>query len=257
MDKEKIDEAAFEFDRADTMAGFEQMDASTMALPFLRIVQTLSPQRNSNKPQFIAGAEEGMLYNSLTNNIIEKPVRCIVLNYEHIYIEWKPLRQGFVSYHSIENAKRLATDPTKFGKWHNKNTGDGRDEATMNILQENYVYALILEGHEAEGPIILSLASSMLKVAKNWNRLMTTHILADGSKAKPYYLIWNFDTEHHPPKNGNDWYVPLITFNSVISDAAVYLNVKLERKALPDQRVDYAQIEGPDSDDDSIKASEF
>jgi nucleoside diphosphate kinase len=254
MDKEKVDKAAFTFDPADTMAGFEQMDSSTKSVPFLRIVQSLSPQRKSDRAEFIPGIEEGMLFNTLTKQIVEKPVRCIVLNYEHVYIEWKPARQGFVTYHSIENAKRIAVDPTKFGKWYVKGTGDGVKEETMNVLQENYVYALILEGYEAEGPIVFSLSSSMLKSARNWNRLMTTHILTDGSLAKPYYLIWNLDTEH-VKKDMNDWFVPAITFDRVISDEKMYLNVKQERLALPDKRIDYAQIEGPGEDDEERIAS--
>lgn len=244
-----LEDKAFEFDKSDTLEGFEQMDSSVMALPFLRITQKLSPQINKNKPEYIAGAEEGMYFNTLTKKIIDKPLRCIVLRYEHVYIEWKPNRGGFVGYHSIENAQRLAADPTKFGRWHNKNTGDGKttdDKApgAMNLLQENYVYALIIEGYESEGPIILSLSSSMLKIAKTWNRLMTTHILPDGSKAKPYYLIWSLDTEY-TKKDQNDWYVPSVKFDRVIDTKGLYLAVKQERVALPDKHVDYAQIEGP------------
>lgn len=244
---EELKKAVFEFDKGDTNEGFEQMDGSVMALPFLRIVQKLSPQLNKNKAEYIPGAEEGMLYNTLTKQLVDKPVRCIVLRFEHVYIEWKPNRQGFVAMHSIENATRLALDPTKFGKWHNKNTGDGQTLETMNILQETYVYALVLEGHEKDGPIVLSLASSMLKAAKNWNRLMTTHILPDGSKAKPYYLIWSLDTEY-TKKDQNDWYVPKVTFDRVIDEEALYLAVKQERVALPDRQIDYAQIEGPATD---------
>jgi hypothetical protein len=253
MDKKTIDQVVF--DAADDIKGFEQMDGSTMALPFLRIIQKLSPQIDENKAQFIDGAKVGMLYNTLTNKVIDKPLKCIVLSFEHVYIEWKPNRQGFVGYHSIENATRLALDPTAFGKWHNKNTGDGKNKDTMNILQENYVYALIIEGHETEGPIILSLASSMLKVAKNWNRLMTTHIMADGSKARPYYLIWSMDTEY-TKKDQNDWYVPSITFDRVIDDNTLYLSVKQERLALPDKHIDYAAIEGP-KDANDIDTDEF
>lgn len=251
MSKSKLEEVAFDFDKNDTLEGFEQMDASTMALPFLRIVQKLSPQLNRQKPEFIDGAQEGDLYNTLTNTLIEKPIGCIVLRYEHIYIEWKPNRQGFVGYHSIENAKRLAVDSTKFGKWLVKGTGDGKDPATMNILQENYVYALILEGHENDGPIVMSLSSSMLKVAKNWNRLMTTHILPDGSKAKPYYLVWSLGTEY-TKKDTNDWYIPAVKFDRVIDTANLYGAIKQERLALPDKHVDYTQIEGP-----SINTDEF
>jgi hypothetical protein len=254
MEKQTIDSAVFEFDKADGIEGFEEMDGSTKSVPFLRVIQSLSPQLKRDKPEFIPGAEEGMYCDTIAKKIVEKPFRCIVLDFKHIYIEWKPNREGFVQYHSIESARRLALDPNAFGKWYNKETGDGKTIEKMNILQENYVYALIIEGRETEGPIIYSMSSTALSAAKAWNRMMTTHILPDGSKAKPYYLIWSLDTVKHPPKNGNEWYVPLITFDRVIDDRNLYLAVKQERQVLPDRRVDYAQIEGPDA---SIESEDF
>jgi hypothetical protein len=237
--------AAFEFDKDDTMTGFEQMDVSTKSVPFLRIAQDLTPQRKKERAEYIDGLDVGMYFNTITRKIVAKPFRCIVLAFEHMYIEWKPNREGFVERHSIANATRLALDPTKFGKWYRKDTGDGKDVNTMNVLQETYTYALIIEGHEAEGPIILSLASGSMKTAKAWNRLMTTHILDDGSLAKPYYLVWSMDTEYVPAKQGkSDYYVPKPVFDSVIGDKAMYLAVKQERLALPDKHVDYAQLEG-------------
>lgn len=241
-----LNEAAFEFDRDDTMSGFEQMDSSTKPIAFLRIAQDLTPQHKRERAEYIDGLEVGMYFNTSTRQIVPKPFRCIVLNFEHVYIEWKPNREGFVERHSIENAQRLAVDPTKFGKWYRRGTGDGKDLSTMNILQETYTYAIIVEGHEAEGPMLLSLASGSMKMAKDWNRMMTTHLLSDGSLAKPYYLIWSMDTEYVPPKPGkSDYYVPKPTFERVIGDRTTYLTVKQERLALPDRSIDYAQLEGP------------
>ena len=255
MSKETLDQAAFEFDKNDDMTGFEQMNADTKSVPFLRIGQDLTPQCKKTAAEYIKGLEVGMYFNTLTKQVVEKPFRCIVLAFEQMYIEWKPNRGGFVERHTIDNAARLAVDPTKFGKWHRKGTGDGKNLDTMNILQETYTYALILEGHEVEGPIILSLSSGAMKAAKAWNRLMTTHILPDGSKAKPYYLIWSMDTEYVPAKPGkSDYYVPKPTFDSIISDRTMYLAVKEERITLPNKHIDYAQIEGLN---ESIESEEF
>jgi hypothetical protein len=43
---------------ADAGAGFEDADSSSFALPFLRILQAISPQAKKQNPKYIEGAEE-------------------------------------------------------------------------------------------------------------------------------------------------------------------------------------------------------
>ncbi len=215
----------------DTMEGFEQINTATMAIPFVRILQKLSPQLDKQKPEYIAGAEEGMYFNTITKELYGAVVRLIALKFERVYIEWRPNRGGFVGYHSAENAERLTVDHT-FGNWKTK---DG------NLLQETYAYMVLIAGHEKEGLCVLSLASSSLKTAKEWNRLMTTHVMKDGRKALPYYLIWELGAEYMKNDKGS-WYRPKVKLVGYI-DEAQYNTAKQERLALPSRQIDYAQLE--------------
>ena len=243
MSDEKLKTAAqAAFNEADSMEGFEDINGSTMAIPFVRILQDLSPQLNKKKPEYIEGAEAGDWLNSTTKEVYGPEINVIVLKFERIYIEWKPNRGGFVSYHTPENAERLAVDTT-FGNWKTK---EG------NELTENYVYMILIEGHEAEGIVVLSLSSSAIKVAKEWNRLMTTHIMSNGQRARPYYLIWKLSSEYKENDKGA-WYQPSIKFVRYINQQQYELTGS-ERKALPSKRVDYAQIEAKQS---SLETSEF
>ena len=243
MSDEKLKTAAqAAFNEADSMEGFEDINGSTMAIPFVRILQDLSPQLNKKKPEYIEGAEAGDWLNSTTKEVYGPEINVIVLKFERIYIEWKPNRGGFVSYHTPENAERLAVDTT-FGNWKTK---EG------NELTENYVYMILIEGHEAEGIVVLSLSSSAIKVAKEWNRLMTTHIMSNGQRARPYYLIWKLSSEYKENDKGA-WYQPSIKFVRYINQQQYELT-GTERKALPSKRVDYAQIEAKQS---SLETSEF
>ena len=48
--------------------GLESVGTEDYALPFLRIIQSGSPQLKKSDPnKYIDGAEEGMLFNTLTN----------------------------------------------------------------------------------------------------------------------------------------------------------------------------------------------
>lgn len=227
----------------DTMEGFEQINAATMAIPFIRILQKLSPQLDKQKPEYIARAEEGMYFNTITKTVYGGKVPMICLKFERVYIEWRPNRGGFVGYHSPENAERITIDHS-FGNWRTK---DG------NILQETYVYMVLIAGYEKEGPCVLSLASSSLKIAKEWNRLMTTHVMKDGRRALPYYLTWELSTEYMKNDKGS-WYRPSVKLTGYINEAQ-YGIAKQERIALPSRQIDYAQLEG--KSESTEEASEY
>jgi hypothetical protein len=234
--KDTLKAAAFNIEE-DDLKGFEQINSNTMSVPFIRIIQKGSPQINREKPEFIQGAQAGEWFNTVTKDVYGDAIRLIVLNYDHIYIEWRPDREGFVGYHTVENAERLAVDKT-FGKWKTK---DG------NLLQENYVYMVLIEGHESEGPMVLSLSSTAIKPAREWNRLMMTHMMEQPGggrvRAKPYYLVWRVETEYKQKKDW-DWYIPRPIFDSYVNEQQ-YMLTKTERLALPEKRVDYAQLEAP------------
>ena len=228
--------------KADTLDGFEQITQNTMAIPFVRILQKLSPQLDKQKPEYVPQAEEGHFFNTITKEVYGSSFTCIALKFERVYIEWRPNRGGFVGYHSVDNAERLAVDKT-FGNWTTK---DG------NLLQENYVYLLIIEGHENEGLVVLSLSSSMIKMAREWNRLMLTHVMDNGQKARPYYLVWNIRSEYRSNEKGN-WYVPTVSFARYINQEQ-YIVAARERKSLPSRQIDYTQIEAKS---DAVNSTEY
>lgn len=235
--KSAVDDALKFVAETDTMAGFEDVTQQTMAIPFVRILQQLSPQVNKKDPNYVEGAEEGMLFNTITKEVYESPIRVIALKFERMYIEWRPDRQGLAGYHSPEHAEEIAVTKN-FGDWKTK---DG------NILAETYVYMVLIEDHEKEGIAVLSMSSSAIKVAKEWNRLMTQHILPNGRRALPYYLVWELSTEYVSNDKGN-WYKPKIKFAGYIGEEQ-YLLASNERKALPPSRnLDLKQIEGGTSE---------
>jgi len=228
----EVKKNAFDFiDDNDTMDGFEDINAQTMAVPFLRVLQKGSPQLNKNKPEYVEGAEVGELFNTVTKETYGDSVEVVVLKFEHMYIEWLPDRGGFVQYHTPENALNVAADTT-FGHWK---------AANGNELTETYAYIVIIAGRESEGIMVLSLAGSAIKVAKEWNRLMTTHVMDNGKKARPYYIVWNLKTEYKENDKG-DWYQPKVSFSKYVTKDQVEL-ARTERKLLPSKTIDYAQLD--------------
>jgi hypothetical protein len=236
MDTKTAKDALNFIEDSDTMEGFEDISSKTMAVPFLRILQKGSPQVNNKKPEYINGAEAGMFFNTVTKELYGEKVILIILKFVHVYIEWMPDRGGFVDYHDPDNAERLAVDKT-FCHWKMENG---------NELQETYQYFVLVEGHEHEGPMILPMASSNIRVAKELNRMLTTHIMDNGKRAMPYYLMWDFSTEYKENDKG-DWYGLNFKFTGYINEET-YAITKRERITLPDKKVDYSQLEDKTSD---------
>lgn len=215
----------------DNMEGFGDINSSTMAIPFLKLAQDLTPQTKKTKPEYIEGLEVGELFNSVTGEIYGTHLEVIIVKFERVYIEWLPNRGGFVGYHSPEVAEEMADDMT-FGKWK---TREGND------LVEYYAYYILINGHEIEGPLVMSLTSTAIKTAKSLNRAMTTHIMANGKRAMPFYLIYNVDSVLQT-KGANDFFGYKFSFKEYINEEQ-YALVGTERLALPDKPVDYAQLE--------------
>ena len=210
----------------DTLKGFEDINNLTMAIPFIKVLQQLSPELNKAKPTFVKEAEVGDFFNTVTKEVYGPSIEVIILKFERIYTEWLPNRGGLVNYHSPADAERVAMNPQKFGGWI---TNDG------NSLQENYIYYLLIVGHESEGVAVISMASSGIKVAKKLNRLLVTHTLANGQRAFPYYLVWNFNTEYIENDKGN-WFTITFEFKGYINEKQ-YNIIGPERKALPDKKL--------------------
>jgi len=63
-----FDSSLFE---ADANQGLGQLGMDDLAIPFLRILSDTSTQIKKRDPQYIEGAESGMIYNTLTKEIFD------------------------------------------------------------------------------------------------------------------------------------------------------------------------------------------
>ena len=83
---------------ADANEGLGQLGQEDLAILFLRILSDTSPQVKKRDPEYVDGAEVGMLFNTLTREIYdgEKGVQAIPCAYVRQYIEWEDRGKGQV-----------------------------------------------------------------------------------------------------------------------------------------------------------------
>jgi hypothetical protein len=83
-------------------SGFEGMSTNDIAIPFILLLQALSPQlRGTTK---ISGAEEGDFYNNVTKEVYGKNLSLIPCAFKKSWVEWIPRGQGggYVQEHATE-----------------------------------------------------------------------------------------------------------------------------------------------------------
>lgn len=135
----------------DAGAGLESATAADYALPFIYLLQKMSPQVDKDDAKYVEGAEPGKFINTVTQELYDE-LRVIPVHFEKVYIEWIPrdLGGGFVaSYKTRQDA--------------DKNCEEGHQ-----IVDTANHYVLV-QGKDGEWtPAILSLTSTKLKASRNW-----------------------------------------------------------------------------------------
>lgn len=158
----------------DAGSGFENQTGDDIVLPFLGVLQGLSPQvAKKIGDGGLEGAKVGMLHNSVTDELFDgdSGLEFIPAVTEHVFVEWVPRAQGggFVGVHAAESqvVKDAKAGATKFGKFSTAYAEDGA--RTGNDLVETfYVYGLLVTD-EGNQPCAIAFTSTKISVYKRWN----------------------------------------------------------------------------------------
>ena len=227
---EIADEATIDFlsevaEKENAGAGFGDMDSTTMAIPFLKLLQDLSPEVKKNKTEYVEGAEPGMFINSVTKEIFTE-VPCIVLAFEHIFNEWTANRGPLVARHAKSEFSRICINPQDFGRYK---TADGND------LVETYMYYLLIVGHEEEGPVCFSATKTQITPSQAWNRMIASLTFPNNTKAPGEYGKYTLVPVAKASDKGDYW-----SFKAVRHEQDKFITrdqlefVKREKAALPE-----------------------
>lgn len=168
-------------DKQGSARGRENVGAEDLVIPRLEIVQDLSPARKKQDPNYIEGAEEGMLYNNVTRELYGTSVVVIPVGYVKEWLLWKDRKKGggFGGAFANEEEARRAIDLLE----------DADDWAAVDTGQQFCV--LVKPNGELE-EIVVSMAKSKAKVSRKWNSLI--RIANADSFARAYKLSAILDT---------------------------------------------------------------
>jgi hypothetical protein len=179
-----------------------------VAIPFLRILQPLSPECNKRDAKYVDGAEAGMFLNTLTGDVYdgEAGIVFVPVYYTPSYVEWVPRKQGggFVKDHGTNAAVLDACVRDA----ENRDLLPNGNEIVFSMLY----YGLLVHpetGHYQN--VLLPLSSTQLKKAKKWNGLMASlqlpHPTQPGALFRPamFYMAYRLTTREESNLKGS-WY---------------------------------------------------
>lgn len=229
-------------------SGFEDMGADDLAIPFLMVLQSGSPQvKGSTK---IKGAADGMLHNTVSNAVINPPARFVPCFFQKCFVEWV-LREkggGFVASHS---------DDAILGKCKRNERNQDILPNGNQLVRTAYHYGLLLEKGAAPQPMVLGMSSTQLKRSRRWNsQAMALKLKIGGKLVTPplYSHSYALNTVEESNEKGT-WWSWDIGDPQLIEDAEVYQTARDFHNAVRSGGVRLAPPPSP-SDADGAAPSE-
>jgi hypothetical protein len=219
----------------DAGQGFENADKDSFAIPFMRILQSGSPQCKKSMAEFIKGAEEGDFYNTVTKEVFPggEGINIVQVHFDRKFTEWAPNRGGFRGEH-------LPSDPL-LQKAVKKVNDEGKENLTLpggnTISDTRYHFCLHIKDDGNCMPVLICMASSGLKPSKRLMTELNSVKLkkADGRTFTPPAFLNRIHLGSVAESNDKgDWFNYNPTLNGFLdisdpSDVEVYLAAKAFR----------------------------
>jgi len=182
---------------ADVGIGYENQTGEELQIPFLAVLQTGSPQVTGEKG--VKDARPGLLYNTVTEEILGQSVLFVPATREHVFVEWTPRTKGggFKGRYKRDDALvvKAIADAKEFGKYH---TPAGND-----LVETFYLYGTIVRESGEIQPVVIAFSSTKIKVYKQYNTKMNMFTVEgpDGRKQKPPRFAHLMTVGVRPEKN--------------------------------------------------------
>lgn len=142
-------------------AGFENQTSDDYSIPFLQILQALSPQLQEND-----SLRQGMILNTVTGEVWDgkKGIAFVPATTQHVYVEWKPRDAGggFVGIREVNSdlVNHAKAASSEYGKY---STPDGNE-----LIETFYVYGIALDDDGNASEAVLAFSSTKIKKYKGW-----------------------------------------------------------------------------------------
>lgn len=218
------------FDPSDISAGFEGADVDSFAIPFLSILQSGSPQCKRSEGAYIKGAEEGMIINSVTQELYDGDEGVVVVpcSYKRSFIEWMPREAGggFVAEHAPDSEVVSSAVQGESGRLMLENGN--------YLADTRQHYVLLLHEDGAPEPVVLSMTSTQLKKSRQWMTMMQQKtVVLNGKPVRAPMFAYMYRLTTVPESNDKgSWFGWRIGDAAPVNDASIIDAARSFRSAI-------------------------
>jgi hypothetical protein len=149
-------------------AGLEEATAKDMAMPFFKLLQSLSPEVRRSEPQYIEGAQEGQWCDTIARETYDKIV-FVPCKFVTHYLEWHTRKDGggLVKNHGTDQSilKTCVQDPDTFRSV----TRDGTE-----VIATGTWFGLVIQAERDKQVLpmlkraVIALSGTQQKASRRW-----------------------------------------------------------------------------------------
>jgi hypothetical protein len=216
------------FDNAGDGATFE---SSEMQIPFVRVAQSLSPQLNKKKPEYIEGLSNGDAYNNLTNQMWSGETGLLVIPCFQTtkYLEFVPRESGGGFRGEI-----AASDPVL-----QRTSRNGSKEILPSgneLVKADQHFCLIVDEEGMTQPVVIDMKSTQLKVSRRWKTNINMQKMKNPKTGEiiippVYATMWRLTTSEESNDKG-DFYNWSVERVGIVEDRNLRLEAKNFRESI-------------------------
>ena len=225
-------------------------ETSELQIPFIRIIQTMSPQKKKNNVSFIKDAQDGDIFNTVTGELWkgEEGIKVVPCYQETKHLEFIPRDQGggFVG-----ELKANDPDIQKTERQGAKETLPSGNE----LVKSDQHYCMVLNKDGSSQPAIVDMKSTQLKISRRWKTQIAMQKVPDkdGVMRTPalFSTIWHLKTVEET-KDTKTWYNYTVEKVDLVKEKDLFLDAKNFRTSVEIGAAKAVSEEVPGSDGEDI-----
>ena len=204
--------------------------ADEMQIPFVRLLQALSPQLNKKKAEYIDGASSGDAFNNVTGQYWdgEQGLTVIPCYQTTKYLEFTPREMGGGFRGEINPNNPVLQQTTRSGSKEILPNGN-------ELVKSDQHFCLIVDEDGGFQPAVIDMKSTQLKVSRRWKTqiAMQKVTLPDGRKVTPpvFATMWKLRSVEESNDQGSwsNWAVEKV---GLVKDRDLYQEARTFRKSI-------------------------
>ena len=163
-----VDESALNQMSQDSKNHIDDTNPDDISIPRLRILQSTSDQVKKSTPEYIKGAEEGDLFNTLSKTVYkaEDGILFTPAKRRVVYLEWKEASGGGL-------VKNYGEDATAFLEASIDDFGKRISKTGNEIVKTHDVFGFAIDmKNKSASEVVISMSKTQAKKAKQWNAMI-------------------------------------------------------------------------------------